>query len=418
MVSSSQDAQKVDVLIGGAGFAGLALAIALRQGLAPSFAVTVADPALARPAKDGRASAIVAAARRLFETIGVWQDVESQPILDMVVTDSRLADVVRPVFLSFDGDVEPGEPFAHMIENGPLLVALAAKAKDEGVALRPAAVTDLAFAADRANDRVNVRLSNGEALAARLLVAADGAHSAIRERAGIASHGWSYGQSAIVTTVAHERDHHGRAEEHFLPAGPFAILPLTRDAAVGHRSSIVWTEQAQEAARLVALPDAEFHAELERRFGLRLGEIAAVGPRRVHPLGLSVARAFIADRLALVGDAAHVIHPVAGQGLNMGLKDVAALAEVIVDAVRLGLDPGSLAVLERYQRWRRFDTMAMGIATDGLNRLFSNQSDVLRLVRDVGLGLVDRLPALKHLFIREAAGLVGEVPKLLRGEAL
>jgi 2-octaprenyl-6-methoxyphenol hydroxylase len=416
--SSSKDAQKVDVLIGGAGFAGLALAIALRQGLAPSFSVTVADPALAGPPKDGRASAIVAAARRLFEIIGVWRDIEAQPILDMVVTDSRLADVVRPVFLSFYGDVEPGEPFAHMIENGPLLAALAAKAKDEGVALRPAAVTDLAFAADRANDRLNVRLSNGEALAARLLVAADGARSAIRERAGIASHGWSYGQSAIVTTVAHERDHHGRAEEHFLPAGPFAILPLTRDAAVGHRSSIVWTEQAQEAARLVALPDAEFHAELERRFGLRLGEIAAVGPRRVHPLGLSVARAFIADRLALVGDAAHVIHPIAGQGLNMGLKDVAALAEVIVDAVRLGLDPGSLAVLERYQRWRRFDTMAMGIATDGLNRLFSNQSDVLRLVRDVGLGLVDRLPALKHLFIREAAGLVGEVPKLLRGEAL
>jgi 2-octaprenyl-6-methoxyphenol hydroxylase len=416
--SSSKDAQKVDVLIGGAGFAGLALAIALRQGLAPSFSVTVADPALAGPPKDGRASAIVAAARRLFETIGVWRDIEAQPILDMVVTDSRLADVVRPVFLSFDGDVEPGEPFAHMIENGPLLAALAAKAKDEGVALRPAAVTDLAFAADRATDRVNVRLSNGEALAARLLVAADGARSAIRERAGIASHGWSYGQSAIVTTVAHERDHHGRAEEHFLPAGPFAILPLTRDAAVGHRSSIVWTEQAQEATRLIALPDGEFHAELERRFGLRLGEIAAVGPRRVHPLGLSVARAFIADRLALVGDAAHVIHPIAGQGLNMGLKDVAALAEVIVDAVRLGLDPGSLAVLERYQRWRRFDTMAMGIATDGLNRLFSNQSDVLRLVRDVGLGLVDRLPALKHLFIREAAGLVGEVPKLLRGEAL
>jgi 2-octaprenyl-6-methoxyphenol hydroxylase len=418
MDSSSRDAQRVDVLIGGAGFAGLALAIALRQGLAPSFSVTVADPALAGAAKDGRASAIVAAARRLFETIGVWQDVEAQPILDMVVTDSRLTDAVRPVFLSFDGDVEPGEPFAHMVENGPLLKALAAKAKDEGVTLAPAAVADVEFATDRATDRTNVRLSNGEALAARLLVAADGARSAIRERAGIASHGWSYGQSAIVTTVAHERDHHGRAEEHFLPAGPFAILPLRRDAAGGHRSSIVWTEAAQAAARIVALPKEEFHAELERRFGLHLGEIAAVGERRVLPLGLSVARAFIADRLALVGDAAHVIHPIAGQGLNMGLKDVAALAEVIVDAVRLGLDPGSLAVLERYQRWRRFDTMAMGIATDGLNRLFSNQSDALRLVRDVGLGLVDRLPALKHLFIREAAGLVGEVPKLLRGEAL
>ena len=418
MVSSSRDAQKVDVLIGGAGFAGLALAIALRQSLAPSFSVAVADPALAGAAKDGRASAIVAAARRLFETIGVWQDVEAQPILDMVVTDSRLTDAVRPVFLSFDGDVEPGEPFAHMVENGPLLAALAAKAKDEGVTLAPAAVTDLEFATDRATNRTNVRLSNGNALATRLVVAADGARSAIRERAGIASHGWSYGQSAIVTTVAHERDHHGRAEEHFLPAGPFAILPLTRDAAGGHRSSIVWTEESQAAARIVALPEAEFHAELERRFGLHLGEIAAVGPRRVLPLGISVARAFVAARLALVGDAAHVIHPIAGQGLNMGLKDVAALAEVIVDAVRLGLDPGALAVLERYQRWRRFDTMAMGIATDGLNRLFSNQSDALRLLRDVGLGLVDRLPALKHLFIREAAGLVGEVPKLLRGEAL
>jgi 2-octaprenyl-6-methoxyphenol hydroxylase len=412
--ASARTAQRIDVLIGGAGFAGLALAIALRQGLGPSFSVTVADPALTGAAKDGRASAIVAAARRLFETIGVWQKVEAQPILDMVVTDSRLSDVVRPVFLTFEGDLEPGEPFAHMIENAALLAALVEKAKDEGVTLRTAAVADLAFT----NDRVSVRLSDGDTLAAGLLIAADGARSAIRERAGIASQGFSYGQSAIVATVAHERDHRGRAEEHFLPAGPFAILPLKRDPSVGHRSSIVWTEQAHEAARIVALPDAEFHAELERRFGLHLGEIRVVGPRRVHPLGLSVARTFIADRLALVGDAAHVIHPIAGQGLNMGLKDVAALAEVIVDAARLGLDPGSLAVLERYQRWRRFDTVAMGIATDGLNRLFSNQSDVLRLVRDVGLGVVDRLPALKHLFIREAAGLVGEVPKLLRGQAL
>jgi 2-octaprenyl-6-methoxyphenol hydroxylase len=412
--ASARGAQRIDALIGGAGFAGLALAIALRQGLGPSFSVTVADPALTGAAKDGRASAIVAAARRLFETIGVWQKVEAQPILDMVVTDSRLSDVVRPVFLTFEGDVGPGEPFAHMIENAALLAGLVEKAKDEGVTLRIAAVADFAFT----NDRVSVRLSDGDTLAARLLIAADGARSAIRERAGIASHGFSYGQSAIVATVAHERDHRGRAEEHFLPAGPFAILPLKRDPSVGHRSSIVWTEQAHEAARIVALPDAEFHAELERRFGLHLGEIRVVGPRRVHPLGLSVARTFIADRLALVGDAAHVIHPIAGQGLNMGLKDVAALAEVIVDAARLGLDPGSLAVLERYQRWRRFDTVAMGIATDGLNRLFSNQSDVLRLVRDVGLGVVDRLPALKHLFIREAAGFVGEVPKLLRGQAL
>jgi 2-octaprenyl-6-methoxyphenol hydroxylase len=429
----TQQTQRIDVLIGGAGFAGLALAIALRQGLGSSFAVTVADPVLGHAGIDARASAIVAAARHLFETIGVWEKVEAQPILDMIVTDSRLHDVVRPTFLTFDGDVEEGEPFAHMIENGPLLAALVETATEEGVVLLPNAIAGFQRADPHLNPppfrgredsrhcsshHIDVELADGSAISARLLVAADGAHSAIRQRAGIASHGWAYGQSAIVTTVAHERDHRGRAEEHFLPAGPFAILPLKSDVTLGHRSSIVWTEEAQEAARIVALTNDEFHAELERRFGLHLGEIAAVGPRRVHPLGLSVARAFIADRLALVGDAAHVIHPIAGQGLNMGLKDVAALAEVIVDAARLGLDPGSLAVLERYQRWRRFDTVAMGVATDGLNRLFSNRSDVLRLARDVGLGLVDRLPALKHFFIREAAGLVGEVPKLLRGEAL
>jgi 2-octaprenyl-6-methoxyphenol hydroxylase len=267
--------------------------------------------------------------------------------------------------------------------------------------------------AETVSSHVAVKLSDGEAFSAQLVIAADGARSGLRERAGIATHGWTYRQSAVVTTVAHERDHHGRAEEHFLPAGPFAILPLT-----GRRSSIVWTEATREAERIVALPDADFHAELERRFGLHLGEISIAGPRRAYPLEFRVARTFVADRLALVGDAAHVIHPIAGQGFNMGLKDVAALAETIVDAARLGLDPGSFAVLERYQRWRRFDTMAMGAATDGLNRLFSNRSDLLRLVRDIGLGLVDRMPALKRGFIREAAGLAGEVPKLLRGEAL
>jgi 2-octaprenyl-6-methoxyphenol hydroxylase len=258
-----------------------------------------------------------------------------------------------------------------------------------------------------------VSLSNGDTVNAKLLVAADGARSGIREQAGIKSFGWSYGQSGIVTTIAHEREHNGRAEEHFLPAGPFAILPLK-----GKRSSIVWTEEEKEAERIVALPDAAFHAEAEKRFGLHLGDIEIVGPRRAYPLGLSVARTFIAERIALVGDAAHVIHPIAGQGLNMGLRDIAALAESIVDAVRLGLDPGRASVLDRYQRWRRFDTMAMGVATDSLNRLFSNSSDVLRLARDVGLGVVDRLPVLKEFFIREAAGVTGEVPKLLRGEAL
>jgi len=404
-----------DVLIAGGGFAGLTLAIALRQALGPSFGIVVADPALGGgQTGDERASAIVAAARKLFEAIGVWQAVaaEAQPILDMVVTDSRLGDAVRPVFLTFAGEVEPGEPFAHMVENRLLLDALVDKAKAAGIALR-ATTASAPHQNGEHGERIAVTLGNGGACTARLLVAADGARSGIRTAAGIATHGWSYGQSAIVLNVGHERDHCGRAEEHFLPAGPFAILPRR-----GRRSSIVWTETTREAQRIVALPDAEFHAELEQRFKLHLGEITAVGPRRVHPLGFFVARSFIAERIALVGDAAHLIHPIAGQGLNMGLKDVAALAEVIVDAARLGLDPGSPTVLERYQRWRRFDTMAMGVATDGLNRLFSNRSDALRVARDVGLGLVDRVPALKRLFIREAAGLVGEVPKLLRGEVL
>jgi 2-octaprenyl-6-methoxyphenol hydroxylase len=405
----AEGANRCDVLIGGGSFAGLALAIALKQALGPTYRVTVADPAFGQAMDDARASAIVAAARRLFETIRIWDIVagEAQPVVDMHITDSRVGDAVRPVFLSFDGEVEPGEPFAHMVENKPLLAALVERAKLDGVELVAQGVTGQT----NAGSHILVTLADERTIAARLLVAADGARSSIRQRAGIATHGWDYGQSGIVTTVAHERDHGGRAEEHFLPGGPFAILPLK-----GKRSSIVWTDATAEADRIVALPDAEFHAELERRFGLHLGEITAVGARLAFPLGFAVARTFVAERIALVGDAAHVIHPIAGQGLNMGLKDVAALAEVIVDAARLGIDPAT--VLERYQRWRRFDTMAMGVATDGLNRLFSNQSEVLRAVRDLGLGVVDRLPVLKRMFIREAAGLAGDVPKLLKGEAL
>ena len=401
-----------DMVIGGAGFAGLALAIALRQALGDSFTVTVADPALASlKSKDPRASAIAAAARRLVEAIEVWPAAahDAQPILDMVVTDSKLEHAIRPTYLTFGGEVEEGEAFAHMIENRLLVDALVDKAKALGIELRAGAVTGF----DNMPNAIDVDLSGGETISARLLVGADGARSQIREQAGIATHGWNYDQSAIVCTVAHERDHDGRAEEHFLPAGPFAILPLT-----GKRSSIVWTETAREAERIAALPDGEFHAELEKRFGLKLGDLQVVGARRAFPLGLFTARSFIGERLALIGDAAHIIHPIAGQGLNMGLRDVAALAEAVADAARLGLDIGAPDVLERDQRWRRFDTMTMGAATDGLNRLFSNNSDVLRLARDVGLGLVERMPALKRIFIREAAGFTGEVPKLLKGEAL
>ena len=409
---NKRQSHQAEVVVGGAGFAGLALAIALRQGLGDPFTVTVADPALAHArSKDPRASAIAAAARRLFEAIGVWGAVaeNAQPILDMVVTDSKLDDAARPAFLTFGGEMEEGEPFAHMIENRHLVDALAEKAKSLGVELRATPVAGFATGANS----TEVRFADGESISARLLVGADGARSLIREQAGIATHGWNYDQSAIVTTVAHEREHNGRAEEHFLPAGPFAILPLT-----GRRCSIVWTETSGEADRIVALPDSEFHGELEKRFGLQLGDIEVVGPRRAFPLGLFTARTFIGERLALVGDAAHIIHPIAGQGLNMGLRDVAALAEAIADAARLGLDPGGSEVLERYQRWRRFDTMTMSVATDGLNRLFSNNSDALRLVRDIGLGLVERMPMLKRMFIREAAGFTGDVPKLLKGEAL
>jgi 2-octaprenyl-6-methoxyphenol hydroxylase len=403
-------AQRSIVICGGA-FAGLALALALRQGLGADIPVIVADPALAtRPSRDPRATAIVAACRRLFEALGVWDQVsDSQAILDMVVTDSRLEDATRPVFLTFAGEVEPGEPFAHMVENRRLIDALVVRAEAEGIDLRATAVSTY----DSRPDGVTVTLADGNVVEASLLVAADGARSKLRERAGIATHGWDYDQSGIVVTVGHERDHHGRAEEHFLPAGPFAILPLS-----GKRSSLVWTESRVEAARITALNEAEFHDELEKRFGLHLGEIKALDKPRAFPLGYFVARSFVAERLALVGDAAHVIHPIAGQGLNMGLKDVAALAEVVVDAARLGIDPGQADVLDRYQRWRRFDTMAMGLATNSLNFLFSNESTLLRTVRDIGLGLVDRAPPLKNLFIKQAAGLSGEVPRLLKGEAL
>jgi len=403
--------QRSIVICGGA-FAGLALGVALRQGLGADIPIIVADPALAtRPSRDPRATAIVAACRRLLRAVGAWDRVaaDAQPILDMVVTDSKLEDATRPVFLTFRGNVEPGEPFAHMVENRHLIDALVQRAEEEGVDLRACAVANFSARADG----VDIALADGSVIDASLLVAADGARSKLRERAGIATHGWDYDQSGIVVTVGHERDHHGRAEEHFLPAGPFAILPLK-----GQRSSLVWTERRSEAARIIGLSEGEFHRELERRFGLHLGEIKALDKPRAFPLGYFVARSFIGERLALVGDAAHVIHPIAGQGLNMGLKDVAALAEVVVDAARLGMDVGQADVLERYQRWRRFDTMAMGVATNSLNFLFSNKSTLLRAVRDIGLGLVDRAPPLKNMFIRQAAGLVGEVPRLLKGEQL
>lgn len=405
-------ADGLDVLVGGGGYVGLSLAVALKQA-DPGLRVAVVDM---RPRdaleQDPRASAVAAAASRMLDRLGVWERIvpHAQPMMEMIVTDSRLRDAVRPVFLTFDGEVEPGEPFAHMVPNGRMVAVLAERAEALGVELiAPDTVAGFAIGPSE----VEIRLASGAVRTAKLLVAADGVRSKLRELAGIGTVRWEYDQSGIVTTVAHERPHGGRAEEHFLPSGPFAILPLT-----GNRSSLVWTERRVEAERLVTGDDFTFELELERRFGHHLGKLELAGPRHAFPLGLTLARDFVRPRLALAGDAAHGIHPIAGQGLNLGFKDVAALAEVLVEARRLGEDIGALDVLERYERWRRFDTFRMGVVTDVLNRLFSNDMDVVRAARDVGLGLVDRMPGLKRFFIRQAAGLEGPAPRLLVGEAI
>ena len=405
------------IVIAGGGIAGLSLALALKQALGSGFSIVVADPALsAAPRPDSRAYAVAAAAQAMLRTLNIWDAiaVTAQPMTDMMISDSRSGDVVRPVFLTFDGEVEPGQAFAHMVESAALVAALTEACRDVGVILRGEGVARF----ESSDSGVTVTLATGELLSARLLVAADGARSKLREQAGIGWVGWDYGQSGLVATIGHERPHRGRAVEHFLPSGPFAILPLTDGGRLGHRSSIVWTERAENLPALLSLDDHDMLAEIERRFGLELGEIALESPVSAHPLGFGMARRFVADRFALLGDAAHLIHPIAGQGLNLGLKDVAALAETIVDAARLGLDPGTADVLEGYERARRFDTVAMGAVTDGLNRLFSNDVTPVRLARDLGLGLVDRLPRLKRFFIREAAGVAGSRPRLMRGEAL
>ncbi|WP_417687364.1 ubiquinone biosynthesis hydroxylase [Roseibium sp.] len=412
MAKAAEKDTMYDVAIAGGGYVGLCLALALKKA-DPAMGVVVIDP---KPMhilnKDPRASAIAAAASRMLDQLGIWQGIKdkAQPIHEMIVTDSKLRDVVRPVFLTFGGEVTDGEPFAHMTPNGVMLPALYDASKSLGVEF---AAPDSAATFRTSADNVTIELASGGTIKARLLVAADGVRSKLRDLAGIRTNHWDYGQSGIVTTVKHERPHDGRAEEHFLPAGPFAILPLT-----GNRSSLVWTESTADAKRLVESDDFTFELELERRFGLHLGKLELDGPRNAYPLGLTLARDFIKPRFALAGDAAHGIHPIAGQGLNMGFKDVAALAEVLVEARRLGQDVGAFDVLERYQRWRRFDAFQMGVVTDVLNRLFSNDNDVLRAARDFGLGLVERMPGLKSRFIKEAAGFAGPSPKLLSGEPI
>lgn len=402
-----------DVVIAGGGYVGLGAAVAIKQA-APHLNVELIEAAPADVwKKDMRASAIIAAASRMLDVFGVWSELEAeaQPINKMVITDSKLAEPVRPVFLTFDGAVSEGKPFAHMVPNVAMVGALRRVCDELGISIRHG-VKVKAFVAGE--NSTKIELSDGQTLESKLLVACDGVRSALRDMAGIKTVEWKYDQSGIVTTVEHERPHEGVAEEHFLPSGPFAILPLT-----GNRSSLVWTERTSDADQLVASDDLVFEEELERRFGHKLGTIRPVGPRKAFPLGLTLARSFIAPRLALAGDAAHGIHPISGQGLNLGFKDIAALAQVIVEADRMGLDIGSLNVLEDYQAWRRFDTVRMGVTTDVLNRLFSNDVGPVRFVRDLGLGIVDRLPSLKSYFINQAAGESdGKGPRLLLGQAI
>ncbi|WP_173934168.1 ubiquinone biosynthesis hydroxylase [Chelativorans sp. Marseille-P2723] len=403
---------RFDVVIAGAGYVGLAIAVSLRHAR-PGMHVLVVDAAPEEAwQQDNRAVAVAAAATRMLRQLGCWDEIEpeAQPITEMEITDSRISDPVRPVFLTFGGEATPGEPFAHMVLSRHLSGALRRRAGELGIQIMQRSAVE---GFDVEPSSVIVHLSGGTTFRARVLVAADGVKSRLRGMAGIRTVQWEYGQSGIVCTVAHERPHGGRAEEHFLPAGPFATLPLK-----GNRSLIVWNERTADAERLVNEDEVVFEHELEQRFGLKLGEIRVEGPRRAWPLGLTLARDFVRPRFALAGDAAHRIHPIAGQGLNLGFKDAAALSQVLVEADRLGEDIGAIDVLQRYERWRRFDTVQMGVTTDVLNRLFSNDFGPLRAVRDIGLGLVDRMPGMKQFFVRQASGLAAGNPRLLRGEAI
>jgi 2-octaprenyl-6-methoxyphenol hydroxylase len=397
---------ETEVVIAGGGLVGLLLGHALAGAGIETMVIDPEPPAQQLGAAfDGRVSSIALGSKRVLEGIGLWAGLapEAEPILEI-----RVSDGAAPLFLHYDHRAVGPEPLGFIVPNQRIRRAL-----DELVGrskhlhrLAPASVVAL----EHEPASVLARLEDGRIIRARLAVGADGRRSRIREGAGIGTQEWRYEQTGIVCTVGHERPHRGIAHERFLPAGPFAILPLQ-----GRRSSIVWTERAALAPGLLALSDDAFLAELGQRFGDFLGTLALEGGRWSYPLALTHAEHYVGRRLALIGDAAHAIHPIAGQGYNLGIRDVAALAELVVDAHRLGLDFGAADVLARYQRWRRFDTLSLIAVTDGLNRLFSTASPSVQLIRDLGLATINQVPPLKRFFMRHAMGTVGDLPRLARG---
>lgn len=404
----------VDVLIAGGGLNGPALALALASG---GLRVAVADPrpAASRAAEgfDGRAYALAVASQRLLAALGLWRELgpESQPIREVRASQGQPGEGAGPFWLHFDSaEIEEG-PVGYMLEDRFLYRALRTAMEARGVLLlEGAAVTG--HAAGPAS--VTAHLSDGRQVAARLLVGADGRGSGVAQRAGIARRGWDYGQTALVAAIAHERPHDGIAQQYFMPTGPLAILPLP-----GNRSSVVWSETHAHAEAIAALPDEAFLDVLRPRFGSYLGDLSLAGARFSYPLSLSLAERYVGPRIALVGDAAHGVHPLAGQGLNLGLRDVAALAETLVEAVRRGEDPGAAPVLARYQGWRRFDATRLALGMDTVNRLFGSDNPLLRAARGLGMGAISAVPTLRRHFMRQAAGLsIDPMARLLAGQPL
>ncbi len=403
-----------DLFIVGGGLGGPALALAAAQaGLTSIVVDALAEDTRMDPEFDGRSYALALASQRLLNAIGVWPQVadKAQSMFEIKVSDGHAGHGPAPWMMHFDhAEIEEG-PMGYMLEDRHLRRALL-DAMQSNPLIQTRNQTTV-VAQETSGPGAHVTLASGDTLTGQVLIGCDGRRSGTAMRAGIKRTGWDYGQSALVSAIEHELPHDGVAHQFFMPNGPLAIMPLK-----GNRSSIVWSERTAEAQAINALPDDAYLDALRPRFGSFLGEINLVGARFTYPLGLSIADSFIAPRLALVGDAAHGVHPLAGQGLNAGLRDVAALAEVLTDAARRGESIAAPDVLERYQQWRRFDTATLAIATDTFNKLFSNDNPLLRMGRDLGMGLVNKVPGLRRSFIREAAGLTGDLPRLMSGTPL